>query len=144
MRDLYAMSKDKAALTRLEAWTYAALRIVAGAAFSFHGMQKLFGWAAKNPTPAVGSQLWFGGIIELVCGLSIALGLFVRPAAFLASGTMAVAYLQFHWKLAFADYRWLPAINRGELALVYSFLFLFFATRGAGAASLDGRLARRK
>lgn len=131
-------------LTRLENHAYAALRIVAGAAFSFHGVQKILGWAAKNPTPAVGSQLWVGGVIELVCGSLIALGLFARPAAFLASGTMAVAYLQFHWKLAFADHRWLPAINRGELALVYCFLFLFVATRGAGVASLDGRFALRK
>ncbi len=138
------MSKHLALLGRLEPWAYAALRIVAGAAFSFHGMQKIFGWAAKNPTPAFGSQLWFGGIIELVCGTLIALGLFARPAAFLASGTMAVAYVQFHWKLAFAEYKWLPAINRGELALVYCFLFLFFFTRGAGAASLDARLARRR
>ena len=127
---------------RIETPVYAALRIVAGAAFSFHGVQKIFGWLGQGHAPSVGSQLWVGGIIELVCGTLIALGLFTRPAAFLASGTMAVAYLQFHWKLAFADWKWLPAINKGELALIYCSLFLFIFARGAGSASLDGRLAR--
>lgn len=85
----------------------------------------------------VGSQVWFGGMIELVCGLLIAVGLFTRPAAFLASGTMAVAYLQFHWKLSFAGGQWLPAVNHGEPALIYCFLFLFVAAHGGGAPSLD-------
>lgn len=111
---------------------------MAGLAFSFHGMQKVFGWLSPFMPPA-GSQLWFGGLIELGCGLLIALGLFTRPAAFLASGTMAVAYTQFHWKLAFAAGMWLPAVNKGELALIYCFLFLFIAARGGGSASLDGR-----
>jgi putative oxidoreductase len=129
----------KTIAARFEEPTYAALRIVAGAAFSVHGMQKIFGWAAQAPAPAVGSQLWMGGLIELVCGVLIAIGLFARPAAFLASGTMAVAYVQFHWKLAFAGGAWLPAVNRGELALIYCFLFLFIAARGAGVASVDAR-----
>jgi putative oxidoreductase len=121
---------------RAEKPAYAALRIVAGAAWSFHGMQKLFGWLTDRVTP-VASQVWFGGIIELVCGLLIAVGLFTRPAAFLASGTMAVAYVQFHWKLQFAAGQWLPAINKGEPAVLYCFLFLFIAAHGAGPVSLD-------
>ena len=128
---------------RFEGPAYAMLRIVAGAAFSFHGMQKILGWYSEF-SPPVGSQLWFGGIIELVCGVLIAVGLFARPAAFLASGTMAVAYIQFHWKLGFAGGMWLPGVNKGEPALIYSFLFLFFFARGAGAASLDALLARRR
>lgn len=132
------MSKRSQPLTaRLEAPAYAALRIVAGAAFSFHGMQKVLGWLPRGATPAFGSQLWVGGMIELVCGSLIALGLFTRPAAFLASGTMAVAYVQFHWKLAFAGWSWLPGINKGELALIYCFVFLLIAARGGAAASLD-------
>jgi len=115
--------------------------------FAFHGMQKLFGWLVKEESlpslPAVGSQIWFGGIIELVCGVLIALGLLTRPAAFLASGTMAVAYIQFHWKLAFAGWKWLPAMNHGEMAVLYCFLFLLVAARGGGRASLDGLLTRR-
>jgi putative oxidoreductase len=129
-------------LSRLEQPAYAALRIIAGLAFSFHGMQKLFGWYAQGRTFEVGSQLWVGGVIELVCGMLIALGLFARPAAFLASGTMAVAYLQFHWKVAFANGMWLPTINKGEPALIYCFLFLFIAARGAGPLSVDARWHR--
>jgi putative oxidoreductase len=136
------VSKGKMNQSRLESAAYAALRIVAGLLFSCHGMQKILGWFGTSARPPMGSQAWVGGIIELACGLLIALGLFTRPAAFLASGTMAVAYFQFHWKLAFAADRWLPIVNKGELAVVYCFLFLFIAARGAGAPSLDRRFRR--
>jgi putative oxidoreductase len=116
---------------------YAAMRIVVGLLFAFHGMQKLFGVLSEHQ-PAVGSQLWIGGIIELVAGLLIALGFFTVWAAFLASGTMAVAYVQFHWKFSFGS-DFFPTINRGELALVYAFVFLYIACRGAGIASIDQR-----
>ena len=81
-------------------YAYAALRFMTGWMFAFHGAQKLFGLfkPAQMPPMTIGSQLWFGGVIELVCGLLIAAGLKTRGAAFLASGTMAVAYMQFHWK----------------------------------------------
>ena len=78
--------------------SYTLLRVVSGLMFAFHGMQKLFG-IMSNFQPPFGSQLWIGGVIELVTGLCIALGFKTRWAAFLASGTMAVAYTQFHWKL---------------------------------------------
>lgn len=115
---------------------YALLRVVAGLLLAFHGVQKLFGVLSEFQPP-VGSQIWIGGVIELTCGLAIAIGFFTSWAAFLASGTMAVAYLQFHWKLQF-DSNLLPAINKGELALLYSFLFLFIACKGGGPCSLDG------
>lgn len=115
---------------------YAAMRIVVGLLFAFHGLQKVFGVLSEFQPP-VGSQLWIGGVIELVTGLLIALGLLTRWAAFLASGTMAVAYVQFHWKFAF-DSSFFPGINKGELAVVYALVFLFIACRGAGPASLDG------
>jgi putative oxidoreductase len=131
-------------LSRLEPVAYAALRVVAGLLFMVHGTQKLLGWPeAMKAAPAIGSQVWIGGVIELVGGLLIAIGLFTRPAAFIASGMMAVAYAQFHWKLELAGLQWLPAVNKGELAVVYCFLFLFIATRGAGRASLDARLGDR-
>jgi putative oxidoreductase len=130
-------------LSAFEPASYAALRIVSGVMFACHGAQKILGWLSLNPRPALGSQLWFGGMIELVAGVLIALGLFTRPAAFLASGTMAVAYLQFHWKLELAGFRWLPIVNKGELAALYCFVFLFIACRGAGIASLDARVRRR-
>jgi len=116
---------------------YALLRAVCGLCFSLHGMQKLFGLFGGT-RPSVLSQLWFGGIIELSCGLAMALGLATRWAALLASGTMAVAYLQFHWKLRLGA-AFLPLVNKGELALVYCFLFLYFAARGNGAFCLGKR-----
>ncbi len=127
-------------LSHFEEPVYAILRVVAGLLFACHGMQKLFGWFDSPGQPAVASQLWFGGVIELGAGLLIALGLLTRPAAFLASGTMAVAYFQFHWKLVMAKHMWAPIVNHGEMAVIYCFLFLFFAMRGAGPYSLDAKL----
>lgn len=121
---------------------YALLRIVAGAAFGFHGLQKIFHVLTDKP-PAFGTQIWFGGVIELVCGALIALGFLTSWAAFLASGTMAVAYIQFHWKLKF-DSNFFPAINRGETALLYCFLFLVMACKGSGPCSIDRRLCGKK
>ncbi|MBA3459880.1 MAG: DoxX family protein [Deltaproteobacteria bacterium] len=126
---------------RLESFTYAALRIVSGVLFAFHGAQKLFGLFAKKPGPEMFTQMWVGGVIELVAGLFIAFGLFTRPAALLASGTMAVAYIQFHWKGAL-DSAFFPLVNGGELAILYCFVFLLFCVKGAGAASIDRLLGR--
>lgn len=119
---------------------YAAVRIVAGLAFSLHGFQKVLGLLTESgePTEAF-TQIWIGGVIELAGGLMMALGLLTRGAAFLASGTMAVAYIQFHWKFQF-DAKFFPVSktgNGGELALVYCFLFLLFALRGGGPFSVD-------
>lgn len=127
---------------RFEAPAYALLRVVAGAMFTCHGLQKIFGLYATGARPAMGSQSWIGGIIELVAGVLIVLGLFTRVAAFLAAGEMAVAYFQFHWKLQLGAGKWLPLINKGELAVLYCFVFLFICARGPGAASLDRRLRR--
>ncbi len=121
-------------------FAYTLLRVFAGLMFSFHGFQKLFGVLSKFQPP-IGSQLWFGGVIELVCGLAIALGVLTSWAAFLASGSMAVAYIQFHWKLNF-DAKFFPAINQGELALLYCVVFFFIACRGGGRWSVDGRTRR--
>lgn len=125
-------------MKRLERYAdhaYALLRIVAGLLFSFHGVQKILGVLSEHQPP-VGSQLWIGGLIELVGGLLIAVGFQTRAAAFLCSGTMAVAYIQFHWKLALGA-SFLPAINKGELAVVYCFLFLYLACRGGVKWAVD-------
>jgi putative oxidoreductase len=124
-------------LSGYSAKTYALLRGVSGLMFSFHGMQKVLGVLAPQTAP-VGSQMWVGGVIELVAGIAIAIGVFTRWAALLASGTMAVAYTQFHWKLRF-DEGFFPIVNKGELALLYAFLFLFIACQGAGLWSVDSR-----
>jgi putative oxidoreductase len=121
----------------IEVW-YGLLRFAAGLMFAFHGWQKLFGVLSERSGPAPFTQMWIGGIIETVCGSLVALGLATRWAAFLASGTMAVAYVQFHWKLSLGAGFW-PIVNRGELALLYALLFLFIAARGPGRLSLDAR-----
>lgn len=124
-------------VARFEPAAYAALRVVSGVLFAFHGVQKIVGWLSPEAPPAFGTQLWVGSLIELIGGVLIALGLFTRCAAFVCSGTMAVAYMQFHWQFALADWQWLPIVNKGELAALYCFVFLFIWTRGSGQASLD-------
>ena len=117
---------------------YALLRSVSGALFAFHGLQKLFG-ILGGAQPSLGTQLWWGGAIEFVAGAAIAAGAFTTWAAFLSSGTMAVAYMQYHWRFDLGR-RVFPGLNGGELAVVYAFVFLFIACRGGGPWSLDGLL----
>jgi putative oxidoreductase len=113
------------------------LRVTAALMFGFHGLQKISGlWSDFRP--AFPTQMWFGGMIEIAAGFLMAAGLWTRYAAFLSSGTMAVAYTQFHWKLGLGK-NLFPAINEGELALLYAVLFLYIACRGAGPFSLDAK-----
>ena len=114
---------------------YALLRIVAGFMFTFHGFQKVFGILAEFQPPIM-SQLWIGGVIELVGGIMIMVGFQTRWAAFICSGEMAVAYFQYHWKLQMGP-AFFPVVNKGELAALYSFLFLYIATKGSGIWSVD-------
>lgn len=121
---------------------YALLRIVAGLLFFAHGVQKLLGlWGA--PRQEFGSLGWFAGAIEFVTGAAMAIGFFTSWAAFFASGMMAVAYIKFHWNLQFGS-AFFPIVNKGEPALLYCFLFLFVACKGAGPWSLDRRIAVRR
>lgn len=117
------------------------LRIISAFLFMAHGAQKLFGFLAgpDKPTPPLLSQMGIGGILEFFGGALLLVGLFTRPVAFVLSGMMAVAYFQMHAPNGF----W-PLQNRGELAVVYCFLFLFFAVAGGGAWSLDRLLRREK
>lgn len=115
------------------------LRLMAGLLFMQHGTQKLLGFPSLPPSgaPVMGSLLWFGGIIELSCGLLIAIGLFTRPAAFLASGMSAAAYFLFHAPRSF-----FPVVNGGELAALYCFVFFYLSAAGPGPLSLDARMGR--
>jgi putative oxidoreductase len=104
--------------------TFALARLVLGLLFACHGAQKLFG--VLGGTRMVDHpKFLIGGIVEFVGGLLIASGLFTRIAAFLASGEMAVAYFTVH-----APHGFWPIVNKGELAVVYYFLFLFVAAHG--------------
>jgi len=116
-------------------YAYALLRIVSGFLLAFHGSQKILGILTEF-RPPVGSQLWIGGVIELVGGLLIGLGLLTRWAAFICSGMMAVAYIQFHWKFQLGS-QIFPAINKGELAIMFCLAFLYIACRGGVKWSLD-------
>ena len=105
--------------------------------FAMHGTQKLFGWPGGGDTVELASLMGLAGIIEFVGGLMIAFGLFAGWAAFIASGEMAVAYFKAHASEAL----W-PILNNGELAVLYCFLFLYMAARGAGVWSVDAAMGR--
>jgi len=126
-------------LQRFEAPIYALLRVVAGLLFLCHGAQKTFGVLGGKAGEKLPLLIQAAGWIELVAGALIALGLFVGIAAFIASGEMAVAYFYAHAPGGF----W-PIQNHGEAAVLYCFLFLFIAARGAGAFSVDAALRKRR
>jgi putative oxidoreductase len=128
-------------LERYTPYALAALRIVAALIFMEHGTQKLFGFPAapEGGLPTVGSLFWFGALIELVGGALLLVGLFTRVAAFIASGEMAVAYWMFH-----APANPWPALNAGDAAILYCFVFLLLVFTGPGAWSLDRELAKRR
>jgi putative oxidoreductase len=109
---------------------YSVLRVVAGLLFAVHGTQKLFGFPATGPSP-LPPLMAAAGLIELVGGLMVAFGVFASWAAFIASGEMAAAYF-----LAHAPRGFWPLLNRGEVVVLFCFLFLYVAARGGGRWSL--------
>jgi putative oxidoreductase len=123
--------------------TYFLLRVVAGLLFFQAGGLILFGWFGGMPgsagaAPPLMSQTGIGGVLEFFGGLAILLGLFTRPVAFILSGMMAVAYWQFH-----APNGGWPIQNQGVPAVLFCFIFLYMAARGAGDWSLDAWLRRK-
>jgi putative oxidoreductase len=125
-------------LQRFEQPIYAVLRVVAGLLFLCHGAQKVFG-AFGGHGGSLPPLLLVAGWIELVAGALIALGLFAAIAAFIASGEMAVAYFWAH-----APHGLWPIQNHGEPAVLYCFLFLYIAARGAGAFGVEEVLRKRR
>jgi putative oxidoreductase len=117
------------------------LRIVAAATFVLSGTMKIFAFPAGMPpdggTAPLLSQVGIGGLLELVGGGLVLVGLFTRPAAFVLSGEMAVAYFQFHAPQGF----W-PVLNGGIPAILYCFLWLYVSAAGPGPWSVDA--LRRK
>ena len=122
----------------LEAYAYSALRIVTGFLLLFHGLQKLFGMFGGRTVELL-SLRGVAGVIELVGGTLVMLGMFTSPVAFVCSGQMAFAYFISHH----SQNIW-PIMNRGELAALYCFVFLYIAARGAGPLSLDRLLWKRR
>ena len=124
----------------LELWTpriLAALRIITALLFMEHGLMKLFEFpgpqpGAPTPLPLI---LQVAAWMEVIGGSLLVIGLFTRPVAFLLSGEMAAAYFMAH-----APQNFFPALNGGDAAILFSFIFLYFAFAGAGAWSADGAL----
>jgi putative oxidoreductase len=121
--------------TALDAWAPRILsitRIVGALVFMAHGTTKLLDFPASDMNPQMWSMGWIAGVIELVAGGLIAIGLFTRPAAFVASGTMAFAYF-----LAHAPQNFFPVLNGGDAAILFCFLFLYLVFAGPGPWSVD-------
>lgn len=118
--------------------TYNILRVATGLLFMQHGGQKLFGWLDGRQVNDLASVMGVAGVLEFFGGALIVLGLFTRPVAFILSSEMAVAYFWRHLPRGL----W-PILNRGELAALFGFVFLFFAAHGPGSWSLDALRRRR-
>ena len=122
----------------LERWSPEILsltRIAFGITFVEHGTQKLFSFPLE-PVGGLGpGMLLFVGLLETICGALVALGLFTRLAAFLLSGEMAIGYWALHVPQSVY-----PILNGGEIMVLYSFAFLYFAAKGPGPWSLDAKL----
>ena len=121
-------------LGRYSETIYGIARFVIGLLFAAHGAQKLFG-GPGGPPQRGNAMLMAAGTIEFIAGILIALGIWAGYAAFIASGEMAVAYFTAH-----APNGWSPLANRGELAVVYCFVFLLVAAKGSGRFSLESWL----
>ena len=114
--------------------TLSILRIVIGLLFLEHGTAKLFGFPqSPMAMPAMGSLIWFQGIIEVIGGVLFAVGFLTRPVAFILAGDMAVAYFMAHASKGF-----FPMLNGGDAAILYCFIFLIYFVAGPGRWAADG------
>ena len=125
-------------LARYSSQILGLTRIVSGLCFLEHGTTKLLNVPPGPLHPQLLSLLGIGGIIELVAGTLIALGLFSRCAAFVASGEMAVAYFLFHMKIL-GQTDLFPTHNGGDAAILFCFIFLYLAAAGPGSFSVNGK-----
>jgi putative oxidoreductase len=116
---------------------YAVMRIFVGLLFMSHGLQKIFGLFGGAPAEAPPFIVYGAGGIELVGGALVAIGLYAAPAAFVCSGTMAAAYFMAHAANGFH-----PIVNKGELAVIYCWIFFVIAAKGAGIWSVDATRAK--
>lgn len=119
-------------LERYTEESYAVLRMISGFLFIWHGASKVFGFPGDGPSE-MPIMLYLVGPIELLGGIFICIGFMTRISAFLSSGLMAVAYWMAHASME----NMFPSQNHGDLAILFSFVFLFIATKGAGIWGLD-------
>jgi putative oxidoreductase len=124
-------------LSRWQRQLLALLRIIAALLLLEHGTMKLFHFPAPQMPGPLPTLLVVAAVIELITGVLVALGLFTRLAAFIASGEMAVAYFIGHFPKSF----W-PGVNMGDAAILFCFVFLYIAAAGPGAWSIDGARTR--
>ncbi len=127
--------------TFLSSWSprvLSVLRFIAGFLIFFHGSQKLFNYPPKEGFTAATGLILVAGILEFFGGFLLFLGLFTRIAAFILCGMLAVAYFTVH-----APGGFFPILNKGELAVIYCFVYLYFAFAGGGAWSLDRLIWKR-
>ncbi|RYE30552.1 MAG: DoxX family protein [Hyphomicrobiales bacterium] len=123
-------------LSRYAPYTLGLLRIFTALTFISHGTQKLLGFPAPPSwgMPAAMSLPWIAGVLEIVGGALVLVGFLTRPAAFVLSGLMAVAYWMAHGSKGFY-----PLLNGGEAAMLFCFIFLYIATAGPGAFAIESR-----
>ena len=124
-------------LARFEPVLLSVLRIITGFLIIQHGTQKWLLFPSGTTRASVESLSGVAGLLELVGGALIIVGLFTRPVAFVLSGLCAFAYF-----IAHAPQGFWPILNKGELAVIYAFLFLYIACRGAGQVSVDNSLRK--
>jgi putative oxidoreductase len=120
---------------RMETWrpyVLSILRIVVGLLFLQHGLSKVFNFPAPFPVPSLSGLLILAAFLETVGALLFLVGAYTRIVAFILSGEMAFAYFMAHAPRAFY-----PVVNGGELAVIYCFVFLYFAFAGGGPWSVD-------
>jgi putative oxidoreductase len=126
-------------MTFLHRWAphiLSVMRILAAATFLTHGTMKLFGWPAPFEYP-LNAMLYTAATLEVVGGLLLVIGLFSRPVAFILSGLAACAYFIGHSSGGF-----FPALNGGEPAMLFAFIFLYIAAAGPGPWSVDAMTGR--
>jgi putative oxidoreductase len=129
-------------MDRLGIWAprmLSVLRIMAALLFMEHGLMKLFHFPAAQPgaPDPLPTMLMIAAWIEAAGGALLVLGLFTRPVAFICSGEMAIAYFIGHATRGF----W-PALNMGDAAILFCFVFLYLAFAGGGAWSIDAMRRR--
>ncbi|MCK3657451.1 hypothetical protein A4G18_01615 [Pasteurellaceae bacterium Pebbles2] len=130
-------------LNKFSPYFLALLRVVIGYTFLLHGTAKFFEFPISmtggKGSVELMSQMGLGGVLEIVGGVLFILGLFTRPVAFLLSGMMAVAYFQFHAPSGNVAF---PLANKGEPAVLFCFVFLYFVFSGAGVFALDNKVSK--